>query len=150
MSEYDTDILTWSEQQADLLRRLSNGEAVNTEIDWHNLIEEVSDVGINALRACRSLLRQALRHMLRAESWPLSRDAPTWRSDAIDFRRQAKDAFTPSMRRKIDVAGLYRDALDAMPETIDGQPPLPVPTECPVTLDTLLEHDHAERNVQSV
>jgi hypothetical protein len=42
------------------------------------------------------------------------------------------------MRQRIDVAGLYADALAAMPETMDGQQPLPVPTECPVTLDDLL------------
>ena len=75
--------------------------------------------------------------MLKAVAWPLSRDAPTWRADAIDFRRQAKDAFTPSMRQKIDVASLYREALQALPETVDGQPPLPVQTETP-TLEELL------------
>ena len=32
----------------------------------------------------------------------------------------------------------YRRALRGMPETIDGQPPLPVPEACPVTLDELL------------
>ncbi len=42
------------------------------------------------------------------------------------------------MRKQIDVPGLYVDALKALPETIDGQPPLPVPAECPVTLDELL------------
>lgn len=139
MDDYDTDILAWSEQQADLLRRLSQGEPANSnEIDWPNVIEEVEDVGKNTLRACRSLLRQALRHMLKAEAWPLSLDAPTWRADAVDFRAQARDAFTASMREKIDVAGLYQDALRAMPETVDGQPPLPVPATCPVTLDEML------------
>jgi hypothetical protein len=75
--------------------------------------------------------------MLKAEAWLLSRDA-TWRADAIDFRRQARRRFSPSMRQRVDVAGLYADALAAMPETMDEQPPLPVPTECPVTLDELL------------
>jgi hypothetical protein len=42
------------------------------------------------------------------------------------------------MRQKIDLAGLYADALSALPETMDGQPPLPVPLVCPVTLDELL------------
>jgi hypothetical protein len=137
-SDYDTDILTWSERQADLLRRVGAGKAINEQIDWDNLAEEIEDVGRSELRSCKSLLRQALRHMLKAEAWPLSRDAPSWRADAIDFRRQAKDAFTPSMRQRIDVAGLYADALAAMPETMDDQEPLPVPTECPVTLDDLL------------
>ena len=45
------------------------------------------------------------------------------------------------MRQKIDMARLYRRALRAMPETIDGQPPLPVPDLCLVTLDELLGED---------
>ena len=42
------------------------------------------------------------------------------------------------MRQRIDVADLYAKALRILPETIDGVPSLPVPTECPVTLDELL------------
>ena len=98
---YDDDILIWSEHQAELLRRVAAGEPLNEPPDWANIIEELEDVGRSELRSCRSLLRQALRHMLKAEAWPLSRDAPTCRADAIDFRRQARDAFTPSMRQKM-------------------------------------------------
>jgi len=137
---YDTDILVWSERQAALLRRRAAGELINdADLDWPNIAEEIEDVGSNRLHAVMSLLRQALAHMLKAEAWPLSRDAPTWRADAIDFLQQAADRFVPSMRQKIDVARLYRQALRAMPETIDDVPPLPVPAECPVTLDELLE-----------
>jgi hypothetical protein len=139
MGDYDTDILLWSEHQAELLRRRAAGELVNdAELDWLNIAEEIEDVGSNRLHAVESLLVQALRHMLKAEAWPLSIDAPSWRADAIDFRRQARRRFVPSMRLKIDLAGLYADALAALPETIDGQPPLPVPDVCPVTLDELL------------
>jgi hypothetical protein len=141
MSDYDTDILVWSEHQAELLRRVAAGDQLNEKPDWSNIIEELADVGRSELRSCRSLLRQALRHMLKAEAWPLSRDAPSWRADAIDFRRQARDAFAPSMRQRIDVAALYADALAALPETMDGQPPLPVDDVCPVTLDELLSND---------
>jgi hypothetical protein len=139
---YEDDILLWTERQADLLRRRAAGELVNdAALDWSNIAEEIEDVGRSEFRSCRSLLRQALRHMLKAEAWPLSRDAPTWRADAVDFRRQARDAFTPSMRQKIDLAALYADALAALPETMDGQPPLPVPETCPVTLEELLSND---------
>lgn len=139
---YDTDILVWSEHQAGLLRRRAAGELVNeAELDWSNIAEEIEDVGSNRLHAVKSLLVQALRHMLKAEAWPLSRDAPTWRADAIDFRQQARRRFVPSMRQKIDIAGLYADALRAMPETMDGQPPLPVSDVCPVTLDDLLSDE---------
>jgi hypothetical protein len=138
---YDSDILLWSERQLDLLRRVSAGEPVNEAPDWTNIIDEVADVGRSELRSCRSLLRQALRHMLKAQAWPVCRDAPNWRADAVDFRRQARDAFTPSMRQKIDVTALYADALAAMPDTIDGQPPLPVSVVCNVTLDELLSDE---------
>jgi len=142
MSDYDTDILLWSEQQAALLRRLAAGERVNdAAVDWANIAEEIEDVGSNRLHAVESLLSQALRHMLKAEAWPLSRDAPGWRADAIDFRQQARRRFVPSMRRKIDVPQLYRQALRTLPETIDDIPPLPVPAVCPVTLDELLSED---------
>jgi Domain of unknown function DUF29 len=68
MSEYDTDILRWSEHQAGLLRQHAAGSRENDAIDWPNIIEEVEDVGRNSLRACRSLLLQALLHDLKAEA----------------------------------------------------------------------------------
>ena len=42
------------------------------------------------------------------------------------------------MRQKIDLAGLYSDALAGLPDDMDGQSPLPVADACPVTLDELL------------
>ncbi len=42
------------------------------------------------------------------------------------------------MRHKIDLNALYADALAATPETIEGQPPQPLPATCPMTLDELL------------
>ena len=130
MSGYDSDILEWSERQAALLRRRAAGDLVNeAELDWPNIAEEIEDVGRSELHRVESLLVQALRHMLKAEAWPLSRDAPSWRADAIDFRQQARRRFAPSMRPKIDVASLYADARRALPETMDGLPPLPIQSE---------------------
>jgi hypothetical protein len=134
---YDADILEWSEHQAALLRRVAAGERVN-DVDWPNIIEEVADVGRNSLRAVRSLLLQALLHDLKAEAWPLSSYASHWRSEAKVARINAADAYAPSMRQWIDVPEIYAKALRAMPEEIDGQPPLPVPATCPVTLEELL------------
>src|SRR5215470_15760572 len=42
---YEDDILLWSEQQAELLRR----RAAN-DLDWANLAEEIEDVGKSQLR----------------------------------------------------------------------------------------------------
>jgi hypothetical protein len=63
---------------------------------------------------------------------------PHWQAEVRGFRRQARRRYRPSMAQKIDVPGLYADALYAMPDTIDSQSPLPVRPVCPVTLDELL------------
>ena len=136
---YDDDILLWSAHQAALLSRRAAGELVNdAEIEWTNVAEEIEDVGSSQLNAVESLLAQALRHMLKAETWPCHRNAPSWRADAIDFRQQAKRRFAESMRQKIDVAQLDRQAQRALPEAMNGQQPLPVAAQCSVTLDELL------------
>ena len=139
MSEYDADILIWSEHQSALLRRLAGGEQINDQVDWENVIEEIESVGNEQLHAVTSLLVQAVVHMLKAEAWPLSREVPHWQSEARRFRGDAADRYAPSMRRRIDLARLYRRALHVLPETIDGQPPLPVPDVCPTSLDDLLQ-----------
>jgi hypothetical protein len=140
MSEYDTDILVWSEHQAGLLRRRAAGELVNeSDLDWPNIAEEIESVGRSELRAVESLLVQALLHDLKADAWPLSGYVAHWRAEARGQRSDARRAFVPSMRQKIDIADLYRDALRRMPEAIDGVAPLPVPDTCQATLDELLD-----------
>ena len=137
---YDADILEWSERQADLLRRIAAGERLNDgSPDWPHIIEEIESVGRSQLSAVRSLLTQALLHMLKARAWPQSQAAPGWEAEAIRFRGDAAEAFAPSMRQHLDVAALYSRALRAMPKAIDGQPPLPAPPDRPMTLEELLD-----------
>jgi hypothetical protein len=138
---YDDDILWWSEQQAELLRRMAAGERVNDQVDWNNIIDEVESLGRSETRACTSALVQMLLHELKLVAWPNSTAAPGWRDEVSMRRMEAADAFAPSMRRKIDVADLYARALHAfrkMPAMIDGLAPLPVPGTCERTLDELL------------
>jgi hypothetical protein len=42
---YETDIVIWSEQQTELLRRIAAGEVPNVAPDWLNIIEEVATLG---------------------------------------------------------------------------------------------------------
>jgi hypothetical protein len=139
MSDYDADVLLWSERQAELLRRRATGELINeADIDWLNVAEEIEDMGSSLLRSVRSHILQALLHDLKAEAWPRSRDVPRWRAEARGHRDDARDAFVPSMASKIDIEQLYQRALRRMPETEDDVPPLPVPGTCPVTLEEIL------------
>ena len=140
MSElYESDILLWSERQADLLRRVAAGARANDPgPDWPNIIEEIESVGNEQLHAVESFLTQALTHMLKAQALPYSREVPHWEAEARGFRGDAADRFTPSMRQRIQLDRIYRRALRRLPDTIDGQAPLPVPPVCPLTLDELL------------
>ena len=135
---YDTDVVLWSEHQADALRR----RAAN-EIDWDNVAEEIEDMGNNVVRAVASHLVMALLHDLKAEAWPLSQEVPHWRAEARGHRDEAREAYAPSMaeRPELQIDRLYRRALRRMPETIDGVMPLPVPAASPVTLEELLAEE---------
>jgi len=146
---YDADVLEWSEHQARLLRQHAAGKLAgstasqpgNEAPDWANIIEEIESVGRSQLNAVRSLLRQALIHDLKCKAWPLVFYVPHWKAEALRFRADAADAFSPSMRQHIDVAQLYKSAVRLLPESIDGQPPLPVPDTCLATLDELLSNE---------
>ena len=138
---YETDILEWSEHQAELLRQHAATRRGNDGIDWPNIIEEIESVGNEQRHQVEGLLAQALAHMLKAAAWPLSPEVPGWQAEARRFRSEAADRFAPSMRQRLDMAKLYRRAARYLPDTIDDQAPLPVPEVCPVTLDALLGED---------
>lgn len=120
---YDTDVVEWSERQAQLLRGFAARQPSNEQPDWDNIIEEIESVGRSQVQSVESLLMQAFVHDLKTAAWPYSPNVPHWRAEARVFRRDALRRFTPSMRHKIDVAGIFQDALEALPETMDGYPP---------------------------
>lgn len=138
---YDTDVLAWSEQQAGLLRQLAESRPSNEALDWANIIEEIESVGRSELKGVESLLIQALLHDLKVRAWPEAPYVRHWQVEARGFRAEAQKDFSASMRQKINLATLYRIALAKLPPDIDGQPPLPVPHACPVTLDELLNSE---------
>ena len=131
---YDDDILLWSEQQAELLRRRSANA-----LDWDNLAEEIEAVGRNDLHAVESHLVMAMLLDLKAEAWPESRDVPHWRAEARLHCDEARRRYTPSMAQRIDMAKLFRQARRAMPEMMDGQPPLAGRKDAPTLADLLTE-----------
>ncbi len=137
-SLYETDILAWSERQADLLRRLADGERLNDTIDWENVIEEVESVGRSELHACESLLEQALIHLLKLYMAPRSRSASHWRGEVVTFLADARRYFSPSMRQRIDLAELYAGVLFRLRTEARGKRDPRLPAICPFVLDDLL------------
>ena len=135
---YTRDVLIWSDEQSDLLLRLSQGELVNAAIDWPNVIEEIHDVGLSQLNSCKNHLRQSIVHLLKVRGWPHG-PVEHWRNETSTFLANAQQHFTPSMRRRIDIDVLYGKARSmAIRMVIDGVPPGPLPERCPFDLDDLL------------
>ena len=138
-SLYERDALAWAEQQTTLLRRLATGERVNDAVDWPNVIEELQDVGLSELRACKSLLRQSMLHLLKLHAWPMSMAAAHWRAETRGFLFEAGQAFSPSMRQRIDLTAIHGSALQqARDERDDNGAPRPLPDACPFMIDELL------------
>ncbi len=139
---YERDALAWAEQQAGLLRRLAAGELLNEVVDWANVIEEVQDVGLSELRTCRSLLRQAMLHLLKLHAWPDSPAASHWRDEVGTFLADAEDRFAPSMRQRINLGELYAKALYLARKATDASGKArSLPEACPFLLDELLAGD---------
>jgi hypothetical protein len=136
------DSLAWSEEQAALLRRLADGERVDAEIDWDNVIEEIASVGRSELHSVQSLLEQAMTHILKGWLDPGSRAAGHWRGEVVRFLRNARRRYGRSMARSIDLQDSYRAACQraafATYSDPAGHDGAGIPTLRPWTLDDLL------------
>jgi hypothetical protein len=146
MSEalYFQDSLLWSEQQAELLRRLARGERVNG-IDWEHVVEEIEDVGRSELHSVESYLDLLILHLLKVTGWPDSPSVRDWRGEILAFQTNVIRRFAPSMRQRIDVDAMYLRAVEQLEGVdYDGIAPLPWPDACPFTLDDLLRGKRAD------
>jgi hypothetical protein len=135
---YDQDVVLWSEQQADRLRRLAHGEKVN-DVDWENVVEEIESVGRSQITAVQSLLLRALEHLLKAVAWPDAQSERKWLHEANVFLRDARLAWAPSMRSRMALSSLYESAREGVRDLdFEEGPPGPLPEQCPVTIDDLV------------
>ncbi|HEY1930594.1 MAG TPA: DUF29 family protein [Acetobacteraceae bacterium] len=114
MSDYDSDILAWSERQSALLHRLADGERLNdTDLDWPNIAEEIAAVGRSERAALSSHIANVIEHLIKLETspavepragWepqpvPRRRDCPTMAARAAPCRGSAQTARTGTVDR---------------------------------------------------
>jgi hypothetical protein len=144
---YDTDVVEWSERQADLLRRVAAGERINDQVDWGNVIEEIESVGNEERKAVASALMRGMQHKLYVLCWPQAQSVQHWRAEIRIHLADAFADFRASMREGIERAmpSIYRRAcLLVARHMVDAGPALtPLPDACPWTLDELLAEGEA-------
>ena len=134
-SAYDEDFFSWTQDQAAALRRAGK----HGDIDVEHLAEEIEDLGKRDLREVTLFLRPVFLHLMKIAANPEAQSVPHWRSETRAFARSAADAFSPGMRRLIDVLDLWAEALQALTEDAKdlGLAPLPAQS-CPFALDEIL------------
>jgi hypothetical protein len=141
---YDEDILLWSEQQAELIRRLgrTRGDLPN-ELDIDNIAEEIESVGRSELAAVESCLRLVMIHLIKIASVPGSPSVSHWRAEVLNFGADAVTRFAPSMAGQIDLARAWRlarrQAIGQL--TAHGDAVRPLPERCPWEVDDLVRED---------
>ncbi len=139
-SLYDADILLWSEQQADLLRRLARGERVNDAVDWENVIEEVGDVGRNEFNSVAGLLEVGLTHLLLAHASPRPEPVGHREAEAMAALSGAARRYAPSMGPRLDLSEIWAAAAAVARRKLaaDGGPAKPLPNDCPFAVEDLV------------
>jgi len=111
MSEYDADLVLWSREQAELLRRMGAGERVNDRVDWQHVAEEIESLGNSDRRDLSSRIETVLRHLIKLEISPSDPPRAGWKRTIAEQRVQIGRLLrdSPSLRQLVPDA--VRDEL---------------------------------------
>jgi hypothetical protein len=148
---YEQDFDRWARAQADLLR-----QGKPQDLDIEHLIEELEDMGKGSLRELESRFIVLMAHLLKwqlqlhtlAEQWKAF-EGKSWRKTIIEQRTQLNFLLdkVPSLKASLELAReeAYPAARRlAIKET--GMPPETFPTQCPYSIDQLLDEDFFPSN----
>ena len=136
-SLYDDDFYAWTQEQAELLRRLP---ALSNRLDGLLIAEEIEDLGRSELHACQSLCEHIIEHLLKLEYAGLAESAEHWRDEIVEWRIQLARKLTRTIIAKLELPERYRVALRLLRRLERDVPGLMgrPPAECPYSLDQIL------------
>lgn len=87
---YQTDFAAWALEQAALMR-----QGRFAEMDFHNLVEEIEDMGKNMHRALASHMKNLIAHLLKWQYQP-QRRSESWRAAIARCRSDIPDLIEES------------------------------------------------------
>src|SRR6516164_640481 len=134
---YEEDFYAWTQQQAELLRRLP---VISNELDIEHVAEEIEDLGRSDLRAAQSLCQHIIEHLLKIEYSGLTEPMGHWRDEIVEWRLQLEQVLTRSIAAKLDLPAQYRAAVRLARRLERNTPGLAsrLPVQCPYTLEQIL------------
>ncbi|HXR34784.1 MAG TPA: DUF29 domain-containing protein [Candidatus Binataceae bacterium] len=134
---YERDYYTWALEQARALkeRRLET-------LDWHNLAEEVEDLGRSEKRELRSRLEVLLVHLLKWRFQP-KRRSKSWKATVAVQRLKLRRHLRDNPGLKPFVPDLLAEAYDTARIEVAGRLSTPeesqLPTACPWSFEELID-----------
>ncbi|MGR6773691.1 DUF29 domain-containing protein [Pectobacterium brasiliense] len=102
-TRYETDVVAWSNEQAELLR---SGKF--SEIDCENIAEEIADVGKSEQRELASRMAVLIAHLLKWKYQP-ERRGSSWEKTIKAQRKDVAYALkeSPSLKTKLNDPDWY-------------------------------------------
>jgi len=140
VANYEQDFLTWTQQQADYLKK-----GCWSELDVKNLIEELESLGRSEQKEISSYFQVLVMHLLKCEYQPEKRTS-SWNHTLSNCRDKIQDCLedTPSLQRFLQdsewIDKYYRRSRrDAAKETQMSLETFP--TKCPYAIAQILDPD---------
>ncbi len=136
-TRYEDDFYAWTQQQAELLRRLP---VTANRLDREAIAQEIEDLGRSELRAAQSLCEHIIEHLLKIEYLGPAEPAEHWRDEIVEWRLQIEKILTRAIEARLDLPGRYRSALRLIRRFERQAPGLMsrLPATCPYTLEEIL------------
>ena len=136
-TSYDTDVVAWSNEQAQLLRA-----GKFDQLDLEHLAEEIEDVGKSEQRELANKMSVLLAHLLKWAFQPeLRASSDSWRLTIKEQRKRivARLAKTPSLQRSLTDVDWLDDAwVDAVSLARKETGIVIFPEVCPWPMDDVL------------
>lgn len=133
---YDSDIVAWAKEQAELLRA---GRV--DQLDLEHIAEEIEDVGKSEQRELASRMAVLLAHLLKWQFQPERRGASwetTIRTQRASIERRLRR--TPSLAASLRDPDWWADAWDDALDTATRETGLSdLPRTCPWGVDRVLD-----------
>jgi hypothetical protein len=140
--DYDDDFYAWTQHQAAVLREMP---VADNRFDREHVAEEIEDLGKSERDTVRSQIDRIIEHLLKLQFSPADQPRLGWMRSITDARRILGDKLSPTLRHDVEIrlATLYEDARYAtelaLKEFGEEQAAKELPTECPYTLEQILE-----------
>ena len=150
ITERHEDAYAWALAQAVRLRRGGAGLKGLDRAELSDFLEEWAE---EMLSGPRSPFVNLMAHAAKVARSRNPAVIGHWRSECIEFHDRLIDEYRPSMRDRIDMAGLWRRARRKVAASFadHGEPSPVLPATCPFTLDELIDPElDIERLVASL